>query len=406
MAYSDRLDAGAEFSETEYSTTESDPTVTITSDDGLDAVSFVHLENNTWYFANVNATSSGGLPITYSIVGGADAALFEINANSGEVRFAFGAAPNYEAPTDADGNNSYQVIVAASDGVASDQQAMTVNVYNVNETPILTSHGGASSVSLSITENTVIATSISAVDVDSPPSVLTYAIAGGADAAKFIVNARTGLLTFRSVPNYEAPADAGANNVYDVIVRATDQNTSVNQTFAITVTDAAAESSFTGTLSSNTIAGTAASDTIMGLDGSDTLSGLGGDDVIDGGAQNDTIVGGAGADQLLGGLGADRFRYDDASESAVGSHDVIFDFSRSHSDRISLTAVDANSTIAGDQNFTFVGANAFTGVAGQLRYEYAPGNTHIYGDLDGDAVADFHLQLNGEVSLYSSDFLL
>ena len=45
---------------------------------------------------------------------------------------------------------------------------------------------------------------------------MTYSVAG-ADAALFDINATTGAITFKSSPNYEAPGDAGGNNVYDVI---------------------------------------------------------------------------------------------------------------------------------------------------------------------------------------------
>ena len=246
---------------------------------------------------------------------------------------------------------------------------------------------------------------IGAVDPEGM-SFLSYQVVGGADAALFSCNPWNGRLIFRTVPDYEVPADAGANNVYDVVVRAFDGSNTVTQTLAVTVTNVAGESTIRGTLSSNVLNGTAAADVIYGLDGGDTISALGGDDLLDGGAGSDILIGGAGADQLLGGAGSDRFRYDAASESAVGSHDMIFDFSRGQSDRIQLTGVDANTTIAGDQNFAFIGTAAFAGVAGQLRYEKSGGDTFVYGDLDGDSVADFQLQINGELNMYASDFLL
>ena len=52
----------------------------------------------------------------------------------------------------------------------------------------------------------------------------TYAIAGGADAARFAINATTGALSFVAGPEFRGPADAGGNNVYDVIVSASDGN--------------------------------------------------------------------------------------------------------------------------------------------------------------------------------------
>jgi Ca2+-binding RTX toxin-like protein len=377
--------------------------VTITSEDGAEAATLNIFENHMGSLALVQATGSGS--ITYAIAGGADAAWFQINASSGVLTFAGIFRPDYEAPSDAGANNSYEVIVEASNGTDSDQQSLTFNVYNVNEAPVFTSYGGAASAATSVAESSVVAATFSALDPEGL-AMLSYAIVGGADAALFTVNPWNGRLIFRAAPDYEAPADAGLNNVYDVVVRATDQTNPVTQTLAITVTNLVTESTVKGTASSNTLNGTAGSDTIFGLDGGDTMSGLGGDDVLDGGAGADILVGGAGADQLLGGAGGDRYRYDAASDSAVGSHDMIYDFSRSQGDRISLTGVDADSLTAGDQNFAFIGTAAFAGVAGQLRYEKTGGDTFVYGDLDGDAVADFKLQINGELTLQASDFLL
>ncbi|WP_443018730.1 M10 family metallopeptidase C-terminal domain-containing protein [Sphingomonas sp. 7/4-4] len=158
--------------------------------------------------------------------------------------------------------------------------------------------------------------------------------------------------------------------------------------------------------SSNTITGTTNADTIAGREGGDTLFGLDGADLLDGGAGSDTLVGAAGVDQFLGGAGSDVFRFDALTDSSVGSPDMIFDFSRGQGDRISVTNIDADLLLSGNQNFAFLGANAFTGTAGQLRYEKTGGYTFVFADADGDGVADFQLQLNGELNLYSSDFLL
>ena len=51
---------------------------------------------------------------------------------------------------------------------------------------------------------------------------VTYSIVGGADAAKFTINSSTGQLSFIAAPDYESPADAGGNNVYDVQVAVSD----------------------------------------------------------------------------------------------------------------------------------------------------------------------------------------
>jgi hypothetical protein len=73
--------------------------------------------------------------------------------------------------------------------------------------------------------------------VDAEGDVVQYSVAGGADAARFQIDAATGALTFSSAPNYEAPGDADGDNVYDVIVRAADgQGGSTTQTLQIAVT--------------------------------------------------------------------------------------------------------------------------------------------------------------------------
>jgi hypothetical protein len=92
--------------------------------------------------------------------------------------------------------------------------------------------------------------------------------------------------------------------------------------------------------------------------------------------------------------------------AAPGSCDVIRDYSYASGDRIRLDLVDANSTAAGTQDFTFIGTGAFTGIAGQLRYEQVNGNTFVSADIDGDGTANFALQLDGLHALRSADFIL
>ena len=55
---------------------------------------------------------------------------------------------------------------------------------------------------------------------------------------KFSINATTGALSFVAAPNFEAPTDAGANNVYDVIVQVSDGTLTDTQAIAVTVTNA------------------------------------------------------------------------------------------------------------------------------------------------------------------------
>ena len=66
----------------------------------------------------VTAVDADGGAVTYSIAGGADARLFAIDAATGALSFV--AAPDFEAPGDADGDNVYDVVVSASDGSFTD----------------------------------------------------------------------------------------------------------------------------------------------------------------------------------------------------------------------------------------------------------------------------------------------
>ena len=66
---------------------------------------------------------------------------------------------------------------------------------------------------------------------------ITYSL-GGDDAQRFSIHASTGAVSFVSSPDFEAPADVGANNVYNISILATDSADNVGtQNVAITVTD-------------------------------------------------------------------------------------------------------------------------------------------------------------------------
>lgn len=151
---------------------------------------------------------------------------------------------------------------------------------------------------------------------------------------------------------------------------------------------------------------TSGNDTITGFDNDDTIAGGAGNDSLNGGASNDVMIGGVGADTLAGGSGADVFRYSSVGESSTSQFDIITDFAQG-SDRIDLAAIDANSSAAGDQAFTWIGTSAFSNVASQLRYDASPtGARTIFGDVDGDGLADFQIQVTGSTTFAAGDFLL
>ena len=80
--------------------------------------------------ASVAATEPDGQAITYSITGGVDAALFAIDASTGELSFI--SAPDYEFPTDSDQNNSYEVDIQVVDTAGNTaSQSISVVVQNM-----------------------------------------------------------------------------------------------------------------------------------------------------------------------------------------------------------------------------------------------------------------------------------
>ena len=65
--------------------------------------------------------------ITFSLTG-ADATLFSIGATDGKIRFL--SSPDYENPRDAGGNNVYDVVLHANDGISDTTQAVAITVTN------------------------------------------------------------------------------------------------------------------------------------------------------------------------------------------------------------------------------------------------------------------------------------
>lgn len=180
--------------------------------------------------------------------------------------------------------------------------------------------------------------------------------------------------------------------------------------------------------------GNATDNEITGNGVNNTLTGMAGHDSIFGGGGADTIYGGNGGDDLMGGSGADVFVYKAHGESqatvtvpslpggAQGAPvrgpgvntDIIYDFSVAEQDKIDLKLIDAQTSKAGDQDFTIV--DAFTGVQGQMTIKTygllsirsedggpvaAPSSYGyiIEADINGDRVSDFTLLLNSQAAL-------
>ena len=103
----------------------------------------INVAENLSIVTTVTATDAdiGDIP-TYSISGGADAALFNINSSTGALNFI--AAPDFETPIDTGGDNIYDLTVEADDGNGgTDSQAISVTVTDVDTPTVVGTSSGS-----------------------------------------------------------------------------------------------------------------------------------------------------------------------------------------------------------------------------------------------------------------------
>ncbi len=96
-----------------------------------------------------------------------------------------------------------------------------------------------SSASVSVQENAA-GVVYRATASDPENATLTYSLSGGADSARFSFNSQTQELRFAAQPDFESPADANRDNVYEVQLSVSDGANTVNQLVRVTVTDVGA----------------------------------------------------------------------------------------------------------------------------------------------------------------------
>jgi hypothetical protein len=185
-----------------------------------------NISENTTAVLTVTTNDPGA---TLAITGGADSARFVLGGSA----LAFKTAPDYETPSDADTDNTYEVTVRAADTSGNGvEQNISVTILDVDETaPDTTPPLFTSPASADIAENTTAVLTVTTDDANA-----TLAITGGADGTLFELSGSN--LAFKSAPDYENPADSGTNNVYEVTVTATDPaSNSSEQSISVTIID-------------------------------------------------------------------------------------------------------------------------------------------------------------------------
>ena len=165
--------------------------------------------------------SDSGDTLTYSLTG-TDAARFEIDS-SGRIKVKTGSTHsfNFEAA-----KKSYSVTVTvrdskdalgAADTAVDDTIAVTIDLTNVNETPMITT----TETTPMVRENSTAVLTLVAMDVDASDTE-TWSVESGDDGGKFEISS-DGALSFTTAPDFETPDQVGStDNQYRVTVKVTD----------------------------------------------------------------------------------------------------------------------------------------------------------------------------------------
>jgi Ca2+-binding RTX toxin-like protein len=117
------------------------------------------------------------------------------------------------------------------------------------------------------------------------------------------------------------------------------------------------------------------------------------------------LAGGLGLDTLRGKGGGDAFLWSSLAESGLYNPDVVADFNRAEGDLLHFTNIDADETVASDQNFSFIGTAAFT-APGQINWFTNGTDTFIQLNTNADLAADSVIQVSGVQTVDASWFFL
>jgi Cadherin domain len=171
------------------------------------------------YTAQVDNSGAGNAEdVMFSIVGGPDELLFSIDPTTGEV--VFNEPPDYENPTDAGADNTYEIVVGAISQQSLLSALLDVEIFVTDENdeaPVLPPDDA-----VTVLENTSDVVYVAAATDADANDAVTYAITGGADSDKLSIDSLTGEVFFNQAPDFEQFGDADGDNTYEIEIVAMD----------------------------------------------------------------------------------------------------------------------------------------------------------------------------------------
>ena len=165
---------------------------------------------------------------TYTL-GGADAAKFRVRDN-GQIEVGAGTMLDYET------KQTYMVTITADDSFGSSSSIMvTIEVNPIDEAPVISVGGLAISGKPSVDYDEKGIDAVETYTASGPNAAMATWSLSGLDALDFTITG--GVLAFTAPPDFENPADADTDNMYDVTVEADDGTYMDTRAVTVTVTN-------------------------------------------------------------------------------------------------------------------------------------------------------------------------
>lgn len=168
------------------------------------------VDENTTFVMTLTATDIDGSEVSISLSGGMDIDNFSLDG----IDLSFVSGEDFESPSDQDSDNVYVVEIEASDGENASTQTISVTVNNVNDNaPEITSQ-----TEVNVESGSTDVMVLEASDADG--SEVSFSLVGGADIGLLQISGEQ--LQFINAPDFDNPADANGDNIYEVEIMVSD----------------------------------------------------------------------------------------------------------------------------------------------------------------------------------------